>query len=208
MTVVFDPRRLLSNTSMYRALQARIRRADTSRRVTEEVLRIQRGQRVLDIGCGPADILGHLPESVQYYGFDAEPNYIQAATERYGSRGTFVAGTVSPGTMDGLGTFDVIMSLAVLHHLSDEDANIMFSAAATLLGPGGRFVTLDCAFVPGQHPVARMLAAMDRGKYVRSPDAYAALARPHFSEVSVTLRHDLLAVPYSHCIMELGQPVR
>jgi len=180
LTSAFDPRRFLSNSSVHKALQSRLRRDNTSQLLADEVLRILPGQRVLDIGCVPADILSFLPDSIECYGFDVEPNCIEAATARYGERGTFVVGAVAPETMNSLGPFDVISSLAVLHHLNDAEVETMFSAAASLLNPEGRFVTLDCAYVKGQHPVALLLASMDRGEYVRTPEAYADLARRHF----------------------------
>jgi cyclopropane fatty-acyl-phospholipid synthase-like methyltransferase len=70
---MFDPRRLLSNSSVYRSCQSRIRSDNTASRIRDEFLKITPGQRVLDIGCGPAEILAHLPNDIDYYGFDAEP---------------------------------------------------------------------------------------------------------------------------------------
>jgi hypothetical protein len=51
---MFDPRRFLSNSSVYRSCQSRIRSDDTASRIRDEFLKITPGQRVLDIGCGPA----------------------------------------------------------------------------------------------------------------------------------------------------------
>jgi SAM-dependent methyltransferase len=165
------------------------------------------GQRVLDIGCGPAEILAYLPNNIDYHGFDAEQNYIEAARARYGDRGSFAVRAVTPDAVNDIGTFDVVISLAVLHHLTDAEADTLFASAARVLRPSGRVVTLDCAYVKGQNPIARLLAALDRGKYVRSPDGYVALARRHFEQAYATVLHDLIAVPYTHCIVEARTPL-
>jgi hypothetical protein len=51
-----------------------------------------------------------------------------------------------------------------------------------------------------------LLAALDRGKYVRSPDGYLSLARRHFEQADATVLHDLIAVPYTHIIIESRVP--
>src|SRR5262249_41622355 len=120
---MFDPRRLLSISSVYSSFQARVRTDNTMVRMRDEYLKIRPGQRVLDIGCGPAEILSYLPDDVDYHGYDAEANYINAARARYGSRGSFAVKAVSPDAVGDIGTFDVVMSLACLHHLTDEEAD-------------------------------------------------------------------------------------
>jgi SAM-dependent methyltransferase len=202
---MFDPRQLLSISSVYSRFQALLQRDNGVSRL-KEFLKITPGQRVLDIGCGPAEILAHLPGDIDYHGYDAEPNYIATARARYGDRGSFAVRAVSPDAVNDIGTFDVVMSLAVLHHLTDAEADTLFASAAKVLRPGGRVITLDCAFVKGQNPTARLLAALDRGKYVRSPEGYVSLARRHFEQADATILHDLIAVPYTHCIIESRLP--
>lgn len=202
-----DPRQLLSHSALYRGFQARLRSENTPARIRDEVLKIEPGQRILDIGCGPAEILAHLPNNIDYHGFDVEQNYIRTARARYGDRGSFAVRAVTPDAVNDIGTFDVVMSLAVLHHLSDEEADTLFAAAAKVLRPGGRVVTLDCAYVKGQNTIAYLLAAIDRGRHVRTPEQYASLARRHFQNVSSTILHDLIAVPYTHCILEARDPL-
>ena len=171
---IFDPRRLLSKTGAYQALQSRLRRDETSRRLVDEVLRIEPGQRVLDIGCGPADMLALLPDSTAYYGLDAEPNYIAAARERYGDRGTFDVRMVSPDAVSGFGRFDVVMVLAVLHHLSDAEVQTLFSAASSLLEPNGRFITLTAPSFSGS---------------IRSPDCWPRWIRGSMCAAQRLARH-------------------
>lgn len=205
---MFDPRQVLSNSSVFRSFQARLRNDTTITRVRDEFLKIAPGNRVLDIGCGPAEILDHLPPGIDYHGYDVEPNYISTARARFGDRGSFEVRAVAPDAVDDIGSFDVVMSLAVLHHLTDQEADTLFASAAKVLRPGGRVVTLDCAYVKGQNPVARLLASLDRGRYVRSPDGYLALAKRHFEQVKVSILHDLIALPYTHCILEARVPLK
>jgi hypothetical protein len=47
---------------------------------------------------------------------------------------------------------------------------------------------------------------MDRGRYVRTREAYLALARPSFRGVKAFLRQDLLLIPYTHIILECLDP--
>jgi hypothetical protein len=37
--------------------------------------------------------------------------------------------------------------------------------------------------------------ALDRGRHVRTPEAYLALARRHFRDAKATILHDLIAIP-------------
>lgn len=61
---------------------------------------------------------------------------------------------------------------------------------------------MDGTLIEGQSSIARRLILRDRGQNIREPEGYAALARHSFEEVDVTVRHDLLHVPYTHCVME------
>jgi hypothetical protein len=90
---------------------------------------------------------------------------------------------------------------------SQDRPSSLFATAAKVLRPHGRLVTLDCAYVKGQHPVARLLLALDRGRHIRTPEAYLSIARQHFREVNATVLHDLIALPYTHCIIEARAPL-
>ena len=198
---VLDPRRALSNSRVYSRFQRTFRRDSSMARLVG-LLDLRPGQRVLDIGCGPADILAYLPHDIEYHGYDANGSYIATASRRYGNRGRFAQRTVSLDAADEVGAFDVVMALGVLHHLTDADAGIVFASARKLLRPNGRIFTVDGAYVQGQNPIARLLLALDRGKYVRRPEEYLAIARPYFPQAKASVLHDLLAIPYTHCIVQ------
>jgi SAM-dependent methyltransferase len=156
---------------------------------------------VLDIGCGPGDILEYLPD-VAYVGIDLSPSYIEAARVRFGSRGRFICKPVEEMVVEEPESFDIVMANGVVHHLDDSSAMGLYGLARAALKPTGRFVSIDGAFVKGQSPVARLLLRNDRGKFVRAPEDYAALASRVFPDVKVSVRHDLLRVPYTHVMLE------
>jgi SAM-dependent methyltransferase len=157
--------------------------------------------RVLDIGCGPGDMLNYLP-AVHYVGFDASEAYIARARQRFGRRGQFYCGLVNSGSISELHTFDIVLAHGVLHHLGDAEASALFALARAALRPGGWLVTFDGCYAPNQSRLARWFVSRDRGRYVREVEEYRRLANSAFDRVHVTVRHDLLRIPYTHIIME------
>jgi SAM-dependent methyltransferase len=198
----FDIRQfLLGMPSIYRLFQGAVGRKKGLARVVELVA-IEPGAKVLDIGCGPVDILEYLPPEIDYHGFDISESYIDAARARFGQRGTFsVYGVpVDPRTLSG--QFDVVIAIGVLHHLDDAEADALFAMGRKALRPGGRVFTIDGAFVLNQNPFARLLLNFDRGRYVRSPEQYLAIARRSFPNASARIFDDLIRIPYTHCVIE------
>jgi len=185
--------------SLFRRLVGR----DSARSVyAREHLRLQPEQRVLDLGCGPGDILQFLP-AVDYVGYDINPAYIERARRRFGHRGEFHCSAVTED-LPIAQRFDLVIAHGVLHHLDDVAAGSLFRIARRALRPGGRLVTFDGCFVEGQSALARLFLSLDRGRHVRSRDAYERLARAEFDPVRSFVRHDLIRIPYTHLIMECG----
>lgn len=174
------------------------------RRVLEENFRLKPGDRVLDVGCGPAEIVPFLPE-VDYVGIDKSPAYVEAAKRRFGDRATFEVADIRDAQFPEK-SFDVVMAMGLIHHLDDDGVDALLRLAANVLAPGGRMVALEAALRPGQNRFARWLIRWDRGAVVRTPEAYAALGERWFERVDCTMREDLLRVPYTHLIIECELP--
>ena len=163
--------------------------------------------RVLDIGCGTANILDHLPRSVDYVGFDLSANYIAAARSRFGDRAQFFRADIRDVAMDTLGRFDLVLAFGLLHHLDDEQARRLCSIAAHALHSTGKFMTIDPCWISGQTFLSRTLVSLDRGQNVRPADNYAKLADEFFATIEEHHSNDLLRVPYDHLALVAQDPV-
>jgi SAM-dependent methyltransferase len=194
--------RLLDRAGVYGALQRLLLRSGSRERYVRDFVRPFPGCRILDIGCGPGDILEYLPQSIgAYAGFDMNPGYIEAARRRWGSRGSFRCERVEAATVGERGTHDIVLANGIVHHLDDAEAGQLFEVARLALRPGGRLITYDNVYIEGQHGFARWLIGRDRGKAVRTREAYEALARSRFPRVESAILHDTLRVPYTILIM-------
>lgn len=195
-------RSVLSSPVAYRTLQSLLGAVSFRTALTREYLRPQPGTTVIDIGCGTGELFPHMPAGVNYLGFDLSPEYIRKAKEREGGADRFFCADVAELDASKLPPCELVIAIGLLHHLDDERASKLMLTAHEKLRPGGRLVTLDCALVQGQSRIARKIILADRGQNVRTPEAYAALAAPHFGSVATHVRHDMLRIPYTHCILE------
>ena len=161
--------------------------------------------KILDIGCGPGTIVKYLPADVSYFGYDLSEEYIKAAKKKYAHRGSFFVEDVNKLNVSEGEAFDIIFGLGLLHHLNDNEAVRFFLLAQRLLKKGGVVVTIDPAFSPEQSAMARAIISRDRGQNVRVSMEYEAIARKVFGNARHEERHDLLRIPFTHCIVKAGK---
>ena len=107
--------KLLSNVHVYSFVQ-RIFSATQFRKDIIKKIIIKKKTKILDIGCGPAEILNYLPK-VEYYGYDINPIYISYAKKKYKSKGTFFCKKFNRADTKRLPKFDYILLFGFLHHL-------------------------------------------------------------------------------------------
>lgn len=160
------------------------------------------GERVLDLGCGVGASLCHMPPGVDYTGLDINADYIDEARRRYRDRGRFLVGDVTDFRMDGEAPFDRALAFGVLHHLDDGIVSSMLTLAGKLCRRGAEMVMIEPAYAPGQPAIGKWLIDRDRGRHVRSVEAYRSLVSP-FGDVEISVVHDMLNIPYTQAIIRL-----
>ena len=147
-----------------------------------ELLNPQRGERILDLGCGDGALTKRLLESgASVVGVDSSADMI-AAAKALGLDARLVPAEDLPFNAE----FDAVFSNAALHWMRDQDAVIVGVARA--LKPGGRFV----AEMGGHGNIAAIEVALravfDRNRlqaekletnYFPTPAAYSARLERH-----------------------------
>lgn len=197
---------LLAQVPLYVGLQKAVG-ADKLRYRCLEAASIQPGDVVIDVGCGPAYYLERLPESLTYHGFDTDQKYIEWARKQWSGReATFHVGVFDRRAAETLPAPNAILLLGLLHHLSDEDSRSLLELCASILAPGGRVVSVDTAFVPGQGRLSRWMSENDRGEFVRSPGGFEALATPSFGSAQSEIVAETGRIPGAYVLMTLTDP--
>ena len=197
-------RAIFSHPFVYDGFQNLMGASGIRRELVRDFIRPISGMRVLDIGCGTAEIVRYLPEDVEYWGYDISASYIDAAKRRLGTRGHFHCGLLGESEVDKLPSFDVVTGFGLLHHMDDIDAIELFKLAKRALKVEGRVVTMDPCFVPNPNPIAQFLISRDRGQNVRTAEGYGKLPGSHFSRIDGAIRHRG-HVPYTDWVMECAQ---
>jgi cyclopropane fatty-acyl-phospholipid synthase-like methyltransferase len=158
----------------------------------------------MDIGCGPADMISYLPDSIgEYVGFDMNPAYIESAKKRWKTKTNcrFLCQKVEDAEILEQGCYDIVLALGIVHHLNDNEALSMFNTAYQALRLGGALITWDSVYVANQPWFVKWLISKDRGKAVRTVEGYKRLAARYFDDVEGQVLHDRLRIPYTILLM-------
>ena len=173
-----------------------------TRRYVEEYIKANIGDHILDIGCGNGDILNFLPSGIFYNGIDTNNNYIENAKKKFNGKGSFINDKFSKDLIRNYSNFDIVMANGLLHHLNNDDVNDLFESSYKALKKGGRLLTLDGCYSVDNSKIVNLILKSDRGKFVRTKEDYFKLARQTFKKIKISIRKDLLLIPYCHIIME------
>jgi len=118
--------------------------------------RLERGQSVLDVGCGTGSLAIEAQRLVgptgQVEGVDASPELIARARKKAGKAGVDVRFTI--GGAEALpfpdATFDAVLNTMVLHHLPRDTRAQCAREMRRVLRPGGRVLAVDFGGTPGK----------------------------------------------------------
>jgi SAM-dependent methyltransferase len=194
--------RWLTSPRLYDLFQDAIGGNALRRRFIRNHVRAKAGDKIVDIGCGPAQILPWLPP-VEYLGLDVNSACIASAERRYAGKGTFVVG--DPRSLWDDPRFrnaDIVMGLGILHHLDDDEALHCLRFAHGALKSGGRFVCFEACWVPGQGFLSRYIMSKDRGQNIRTEQMYRQLVGSVFKNVNAWIDTKSMRIPYVIIFLE------
>ncbi len=194
--------RWLKMPFLYNLFQAVVGGNALRRRLIQNHARARPGNKVIDIGCGPAQALQSLPD-VEYLGLDTNPDYIAFAMRTYGDKGTFVVGDTR--SLRGDSRFkdaDIVIAIAVLHHLDDEEAADCIRFAYDALKRGGRLICHDPCWIPNQGMFSKCIMSHDRGRNIRTEQQYRQLVAKFFGNVRARVDTKPMRIPYVTVLLE------
>jgi ubiquinone/menaquinone biosynthesis C-methylase UbiE len=124
-------------------------REQAMRRMTVDLVQLQPGESVLDVGCGTGALTRLAKERVgetgRVYGVDAAPQMIAVARRKAAGRDLAIDFQI--GLIEQLAfpddSFDVVLSSLMMHHLPEELKRQGLAEIARVLKPGGRLLVLD-----------------------------------------------------------------
>jgi len=163
------------------------------------------GDKVLDLGCGPAQILSRLDEGVQYLGVDENPAHIEFAKKKYSQRkARFVSSNVFDIDLEKEGPFDKVLMLGFMHHLPDEALDRILEYLSHHVK--GQLITFDPVRT-AYHPISNLLCSLDKGNQVRNAEQYRAFLSNHFNiSESVVFPARSLAEMFAVSVCEPKEP--
>jgi len=153
------------------------------------VLGLRNGQKLVDVGCGPAQILDRLP-GVEYVGLDISDAYIQAARIKFKARGgaNFLSGSVEDWRLNPLPYgADIVLANGVLHHVNDDEAKKILEFAYRVLKDNGRFIFYEPCYLIWQSGISTYFMSKDRGQNIRTEQQWKDLASSIFPLVSTNI---------------------
>lgn len=193
-------RKILDYPLFYRLFENFIMKGNGRAEFVKQYISNIDGKRILDLGCGTADILDDIENGTFYYvGIDNNRRYIDEDRKKYGNRNNvkFYYTDLNHYTAKCNQKFDLVLMMGVMHHINDDEVDKAMEGVKKLLDTGGEFVSFDPCYTEHMNPIAWMLCRLDRGQYVRTKEKWLELMSKHWKNIEHRERTDTLIVPYS-----------
>ena len=186
--------KIFSNTYFYLFVQKIMSATSFRGKVIKKIIN-KKNVKVLDIGCGPAEILEYLPK-IKYFGYDINNDYISYAKKRFGDKGQFYCKKFTVNELKKIPKFDYVILFGLLHHLEEIEIKKLLINIKKALKKNGKLVTLDNVFIENQNLIAKFLIKMDRGQNVRTKKEYIRILYKSFKKIKSQIIHQTF-IPYT-----------
>ena len=184
--------KLLKHPKIYRFFQSLLRKDKFYDRLSEYLKKNYPNHSIVDIGCGDAEIVSYLDRKTKYVGIDISKKYIQSAKKKYPFFKFYNTDITKDNSLSFINS--VFLLLGVIHHIDDEKSKNLINQLKSI--NGSVIIALDAVKVKNQHPIAKLLMKMDRGKFIRTKSGYEKI----FVGFKFYMKDDPLRLPYNHII--------
>ncbi len=151
------------------------------KKIIGEVFKDQTMKKILDVGCGTGEYSDCFnPQN--YIGIDISHDYIKHARKTK-DRKFLVMDATNLSFPNNC--FDIILIVAILHHLDDKQASRVLKEAKRVLKSNGRILIMEDAKIKDlDNLIVRFIQRYDLGAKIRTPQTY----RDMFSKYFVNLK--------------------
>ncbi len=134
---------------------------------------LQAGNTCLDIACGVGALQPFIKKNkLHYQGVDINQRYLDYAQARHGPHFEILdARHLSRLNQE----FDILLSIGLFHHLTDETCRCVLEEARSVLKENGRYFILDAIPAEPGNRVGSFLRKQDAGSHIRNMDAWNSL---------------------------------
>ena len=190
---------ILNNPTIYH-LSQKIFLADNFRKKLLQKLLTKKNLDILDIGCGPGNMINYLSFN-KYYGFDTDKRYIKYANNKYPGC-NFFCEKFTKSSLKKITKVDVVILFGILHHISDDEFLKLINILKLSLKKNSRIITLDPVYIKKQNKIAKFLIDNDREAFVRNLKGYLDLLKKKGIAFSYKVYNQKI-VPYTYIVTTL-----
>ena len=192
-------KRILNYPIIYKLSQKFFLADDFRKKILQQKVK-EKNLNVLDIGCGPGNMVKYLKFN-KYYGFDIDSNYINYAKKKYRNC-FFFCEKFSKKSLKKIIKVDLVILFGILHHISDKQTLDLLEIIKFAIKKKSKIIILDPVFIKNQNKFAKFLIRHDRGKFVRDIKNYLKLYKIKKFNFSYKIYHQK-TIPYTWMVTEL-----
>jgi len=134
---------------------------------------------IVDLGCGPAINTWLFPDK-SYIGIDINPKYIEYSKKKY-PLATFLVADVARDKYKLPRSPDLFLINSLLHHIWDEDVNLILSNVKQHLPKQGKVLIIENILPPEERRIKHWLVRHDRGKFSKTYQDWKELFTKYFN---------------------------
>jgi SAM-dependent methyltransferase len=168
---------VVQNPWIYERVQFLAGVEHTRRRLTAQIAPLSAAASVLDLGGGTGLYGGLWPRTCHYVCLDVDMLKLRSFfSKRPGGIALCADATRVPIRS---GSVDVVMCIAVSHHLTDKLLERLINESVRVLKDGGAFIFVDAVWEPSKL-ARRLLWKYDRGSYPRTAENLLSVISNHY----------------------------